>query len=164
MSYSIIFSVVCECGERQKVKFGSIEEKIEKLSVTPCKACGENKLYTEKAVCHRTIICNSNDCDYVESRFFDSFEDYSIKIKTMECPKCKQKSLGTYYKDVPVQYLADGFTNAYSQSSFKTKSPASQRRLDAALRENDALQYMSENDPKFIKAKDQIKRLEDQNN
>jgi hypothetical protein len=163
MAYLIVFPVVCECGERQKVKFQSIEEKLEKLSTTPCKACGETKLYTEKAICHRTIVCNSQECDYEESMFFDNFDDYSVKIKTMECPKCKGK-LGTYYKDVPVQYLADGFTNAYSQSSFKTKSPASQRRLDAALRENDALQHMAEHDPKFIKAKDQVKRLEDLNN
>ena len=159
----MVFQVVCSsCNERQKVKFGSVEEKLEKLPTTPCKNCGENKLYVEKAVCHRNIICNSETCDYETDLFFENYDDYTVKIKDMVCPKCQQKTLGTKFANVPVQYLADGFTNAYSQSNFNRKIPASQRKLDAALRENDALQYMSENDPKFVKAKDAIRKFEDE--
>lgn len=164
MAYVIVSKVVCSgCGERQSVKFGSMEEKIEKLPTTPCKNCNENKLYVEKSICHRNLICNSDGCDYRGDMFFDNFDDYVTKIKEMECPTCKQKTLGTHFKDVPVQYLADGFTNAYSQTNYNRKSPMSQRRLDAALRENDALQHMSDHDPKFIKAKDAIKKFEDSN-
>lgn len=81
--------------------------------------------------------------------------------KKTPCKKCGEVKVRVSIDSCPgVFYMGDGWTNAWKQSS--RRGTKGQQNLDAALRENDALQYASTHDPKFIRAGDVIKRKEDE--